>query len=439
MKNEEHNLNSEEGQIHPLEAEIPPHGVPSPAELQKEFQELIRKKFGNSVQILAVDTADAVPPSEEKKSPANPALPNFSFNYTPKQIVEGLSDSIIGQEEAKRALALAVCDHYRHIQAEQEGDVAEHFQKQNVLLLGPTGVGKTFLVRSIARMIGVPFVKADATRFSEVGYMGANVDDIIRDLVQQAKGDIKLAENGIVYIDEVDKIAASPDHRGRDVNGRGVQFGLLRLLEDAEVDLNSSHDIQSQFKMFMSLQRKGEPSKEIVRTKNILFIFSGAFHDIIPIIRKRLAGSKMGINSDVRTELEEDKYFYLEHVQARDLVDFGFEQEFIGRLPVVTSFHQLTEQELFEILKYSSASIIHQHVRSFLHYGIELSFTDEALYEIAKKARALKTGARGLAHVCATLLNDFKYELAESQITSLEVTPEMVHNPKGYLQYLLGH
>jgi ATP-dependent protease Clp ATPase subunit len=175
-----------------------------------------------------------------------------------------------------------------------------HYQKQNVLLLGPTGVGKTFLVRSIAKMIGVPFVKADATRFSEVGYMGANVDDIIRDLVQQAKGDLRLAENGIVYVDEVDKIAASPGRMGRDVSGRGVQFGFLRLLEDADVDINSSHDIASQFRTFMNLQKKGGLTKEVVRTKNILFIFSGAFPDLVPIIKKRLSDSQIGINTKVR-------------------------------------------------------------------------------------------------------------------------------------------
>jgi ATP-dependent Clp protease ATP-binding subunit ClpX len=413
-----------------------PNGVPNPAELQREFQDLIKKKFGNSVQILTVDATETTPEPEDVHPPEKKPK-DFHLAYTPKQIVDHLNESIIGQDDAKRALALAVTDHYRHIQAEQMGDIAHNFQKQNVLLLGPTGVGKTFLVRSIAQLIGVPFVKADATRFSEVGYMGANVDDIIRDLVQQAKGDISLAENGIVYIDEIDKIASSPNHRGRDVNGRGVQFGLLRLLEDAEVDLNSSHDIQSQFKMFMNMQRKGEPAKDIVRTKNILFIFSGAFHEIIPIIRKRVAGASLGINSELKTKIEEERFQYLQHVSASDLVEFGFEQEFIGRLPVVTGFHHLSEQQLFEILKFSKASIIHQHVRSFLHYGVKLKFSDEALHSIAQKAYSLKTGARGLAHVCASILRDFKYEMPETAIKELDVTPELVNNPKGYLQYLL--
>lgn len=426
---------------HDAPLDPPSHGIPNPAEIQKEFQELIRKKFGNTVQVVTVDALD--PESEvvkkSKKSSQQTARRDFRFSHTPRQIVDTLNETIIGQEEAKRSLALSVCDHYRHIEAEQNGDKATHFQKPNVLLLGPTGVGKTFLVRSIAKMIGVPFVKADATRFSEVGFVGANVDDVIRDLVQQAKGDIELAENGIVYIDEVDKIAGSPNHSGRDVNGRGVQFGLLRLLEDTEVDLNSSHDIQSQFRQFMNLQKKGEASKEVVSTKNILFIFSGAFHDLVPIIRKRLSNSKLGIHSDVKTKNEEEEFHFLQHVQSQDLVEFGFEQEFVGRLPVVTGFHPLSKGQLYEILKHSKASIVHQHVRSFHHYGVDLKFTDEALHAIAEKAYGLKTGARSLAYVCASLLKDFKFELPESGITSLDVTADMVKNPKGYLQYLQGH
>ncbi|MCC6137740.1 MAG: AAA family ATPase [Bdellovibrionaceae bacterium] len=423
-------------------SEIPaenPASLPNPAEIQKEFQELIRKKFGNAVQVVTVDAMNSQMAEEVVASQQEKPKKDFRFSYTPKQLVDELNTAIIGQEDAKRSLALAVCDHYRHIHAEQMGDVADNYQKQNVLLLGPTGVGKTFLVRSIAKMIGVPFVKADATRFTEVGFVGANVDDVIRDLVQQAKGDISLAENGIVYIDEVDKIAGSSNQTGRDVNGRGVQFGLLRLLEDAEVDLNSSHDMQSQFKMFMNLQKKGEATKEVVKTKNILFIFSGAFHDIVPIIRKRMTNSKLGIHSEVKTKTEEDQFQFLQHVHATDLVEFGFEQEFIGRLPVVTGFHQLSVKQLFEILKFSKASIIHQHVRSFKHYGIDLSFNDAALNAIAEKAYTLKTGARSLAHVCASLLKDFKYEMPERHLTKLEVTPELIQNPKGYLQYLLGH
>jgi len=412
---------------------------PTPEQLQKEFQDMVQKKFGGVVQVVSLDSV----PHREKHQPEEPPKEtpklNFDFKYTPKEIVENLNQSIIGQDEAKKALALAVSDHYRHIQAEQDGDVMAHYQKQNVLLLGPTGVGKTFLVRSIAKLIGVPFVKADATRFSETGYMGANVDDIIRDLVQQAKGDFKLAENGIVYVDEADKIAAAPNRVGRDVSGRGVQFGFLRLLEDAEVDLNASHDIASQFRTFMSLQKKGTATKEVVRTKNILFIFSGAFPELADIIKKRLAENDIGINSPVKARGEADPSAYFSMVQSEDLVQFGFEQEFVGRLPVVTSCKALTEEQLFDILKYSQASIIHQYVRSFRHYGIDLKFTDAALKAIAKKAHTQRTGARALVAVCENVLRDFKYEIPGTKLTQLEVTPELVANPKGVLQYMLNY
>jgi endopeptidase Clp ATP-binding regulatory subunit ClpX len=415
-----------------------PNGFPSPEQLQKEFQEMVQKKFGGVVQVVSLDSVVDREKPEEEPPAEQPRRYNFTFDYTPKEIVEFLNQSIIGQDEAKKALALAVCDHYRHIEAEQEGDIMGHYQKQNVLLLGPTGVGKTFLVRSIAQLIGVPFVKADATRFSEVGYMGANVDDIVRDLIQQAKGDFKLAENGIVYVDEVDKIAAAPNRIGRDVSGRGVQFGFLRLLEDAEVDINSSHDIASQFRTFMNLQKKGQATKEVVRTKNILFIFSGAFPELTEIIKKRLAGSDIGIHSSLTASPEDEASKYFTQVQPQDLVKFGFEQEFIGRLPVITSCQNLTVDELFAILKYSEASIIRQYIRSFKHYGIDLRFSDEALKAIARKAHEQRTGARALVSVCESTLRDFKYEMPGTKIHTLDVTPELVENPKGFLQYMLN-
>jgi ATP-dependent Clp protease ATP-binding subunit ClpX len=413
--------------------------LPSPEELQKEFQEMVQKRFGGMVQVVSLDTVPTkAAPRARQESVEAPPKYNFDFKFTPQQIVSELDRLVIGQEDAKKALAIAVSDHYLHIQAEQSGDVAQHFQKQNVLLLGPTGVGKTFLIRSIAKMIGVPFVKADATRFSEVGYMGANVDDIIRDLVQQAKGDTKLAENGIVYVDEVDKIASYPQKNTRDVNGRGVQFGFLRLLEDTDIDVNGSHDVASQLKTFMNFQKKGAMTKEIVNTRNILFIFSSAFTDMVDIIKKRTNQTEIGINTSVLPRLEDEMNHFLPLVQPEDLVNFGFEHEFVGRLPVVTVCRSLSNKELFEILRDSEASIIQQHIRSFRHYGIRLTFTESALKAIAAKAAFHKTGARALVRVCEEILQPFKYELPATSIKSLEVTPELVENPKGYLQFLLS-
>jgi ATP-dependent Clp protease ATP-binding subunit ClpX len=411
----------------------------SPDELQKEFQEMVQKRFGGAVQVLSLESQVGLDPDEEVTVKETPKKYNFDFEFSPQQIVSHLDKIVIGQTQAKRSLALAVSDHYRHIQAEQEGDKIAHYQKQNILLMGPTGVGKTFLVRSIAKLIGVPFVKADATRFSEVGYMGANVDDIIRDLVQQAKGDARLAENGIVYVDEIDKIASPAERSTRDVSGRGVQFGFLRLLEETDVDVNGSHDVASQLRTFMNFQKKGRMEKEVVNTKNILFIFSGAFSDMVSIVKKRTHQADIGINTPMAPRLEVELNHYLPLVESEDLVKFGFEQEFVGRLPVVTVCRTLSTDELFHILKDSDASIVNQHVRSFLHYGIELSFTDEALRAIAEKAVTYKTGARALVRVLEQILQDFKYELPATAIKKLEVTPELVKNPKGYLQFLLGN
>lgn len=436
MENSSENQTENRSEEEKEKSDEPKKRVPTPEEIQREFQNIIRDKFGGMVQVFSMDQQDASGAEEPSESTTEPA--DLTFDYNPRDIVKLLDEQIIGQEEAKRALAIAVCDHYRHIQAEQKGDSAQHYQKQNVLFLGPTGVGKTFLVRSIAKLIGVPFVKADATRFSETGYMGANVDDIVRDLVQQAKGDINLAESGIVYVDEIDKIAGSRDKIGRDVSGRGVQFGFLRLLEDAEVDINGSHDIASQFKTFMSLQKKGVAEKEVVSTKNILFIFSGAFPELTEIIKKRTQDHNIGIRANIVTKEEENTYDYLTQVKPEDLSEFGFEREFVGRIPVITACHPLSQGHLYQILKNSKASIIFQYIRSFKHYGIDLKFTDESLQMISERASKQDTGARALVQVCEKLLREFKYELPSRGVKELRVTKEMIENPQSYLQYVIA-
>ncbi|MCB0378377.1 MAG: AAA family ATPase [Bdellovibrionales bacterium] len=407
-----------------------------PEDLQKEFSDLIERKFGGRVQVMAVDPSQMLGEDDidENPQPAEEILE--SFHYKPKDIKVHLDRFAIGQDEAKRALAIAVCDHYNHLRNQQvktSGD--SHYQKQNVLILGPTGVGKTYLVKLISQLIGVPFVKADATRFSEVGYMGANVDDVIRDLVQAAGGRISLAEQGIVYVDEVDKLASQKSERGRDVSGRGVQFGFLRLLENADVDLNASHDIASQFKTFMSFQRKGKAEKEIVNTKNILFIFSGAFHGLEDVIAHRIDKKSIGIHKPAK-DIKRDEL--LASAEAEDLVQFGFEHEFVGRLPVRVACHNLSEEDLLKILKQSEHSIVKQYVESFALYGVDLKFTEEALRALAQKAHTQKTGARALNAVFETTLRPFKFELPSTSVTSLEVTAELVANPEGYLHHLLN-
>jgi ATP-dependent Clp protease ATP-binding subunit ClpX len=425
----------------------------NPEELQKEFQDLIEKKFGGRVQVMSMgDTMPFPDDNQESQDKRNETLKSIEdFKYKPKDVKAYLDRFVIGQDEAKKALSIAICDHYNHLKNEclnkdqstnqvkkdinLKNSLNTNYQKQNVLILGPTGVGKTYLVKLIADLIGVPFVKADATRFSEVGYMGANVDDIIRDLVQNANGNTEMASQGIVYVDEVDKLASRRDQTGRDVTGRGVQFGFLRLLENTDVDLNSSHDMASQFKTFMNFQKKGKAEKELVNTKNILFIFSGAFHGLEDIINERLSKKAIGLHVDKKQENVSE---ILKKVEVKDLINFGFEHEFIGRLPIRVTCDNLDENDLYKILVESEHSIVAQYIQSFKYYGIKLVFKKEALQLLAKKAHQQKTGARALSAAFEEVLRPFKFELPSTKIKDLEVTEDLVNNPQGSLYHMIS-
>ncbi len=433
----EDNQPSEEPKKQPANGE-PPIGF-DPESLQQEFRDLVEKKFGGKVQVLSMDEGmnfdGPKPEFEDESEPVEKLNSIHEFSYKPRDIKKYLDRFVIGQVEAKKALAIAVCDHYNHLKAGLSEEIDQHYQKQNVMVMGPTGVGKTYLVKLISDLIGVPFVKADATRFSEVGYMGANVDDIIRDLVQVADGNKSLASKGIVYVDEVDKLASRRDHTGRDVSGRGVQFGFLRLLENSEVDLNSSHDMASQFKTFMNFQKKGKAEKEIVSTKDILFIFSGAFHGLEDMINRRLNQQAIGLHKKQEKLKLSDAF---KKVEASDLVEFGFEHEFIGRLPVRVSCEDLGVDDLFKILTTSEHSIVKQYQESFHHYGIQLKFTEGALRLLSEKAHKQKTGARSLMAVFEELLRPFKFELPSTDVTDLTVDEALVKNPMGALHLLIG-
>lgn len=409
--------------------------VPKPEEVQKEFEDFVKKRFGGGVQIFTSNMADINPEKEDEPQEIEPEKLSFNFNYTPKQITEYLDRFVIDQEDAKRALAIAVCDHYNNAKLAIDETQSYEYAKQNVLLLGPTGVGKTYLVRKLAELIDVPFVKADATRFSETGYVGANVDDLIRDLVNQADGDIARAECGIIYLDEADKLAQGQGAGGRDVNGRGVQFGLLRLMEDCEVDLKSGNDIQSQMQAFMEMQSgKKKPSR--VRTRNILFVLSGAFSGIEEIIRKRLNKTPIGFNS-TRSSQDYSEDEIMKQACTEDFLNFGYEAEFVGRLPIRVACRHLDAQNLESILRNSEGSLIKQYKSSFQAYGIDIRFNDRSITTLATKAAAEKTGARGLMTVCEQAIRQFKYELPGSDIKSFEVTEDVIQNPDLALKELL--
>ena len=222
------------------------------------------------------------------------------FNLKPREIRDYLDRFVIQQAEAKKVLSVAICDHYNHVRQclENPGLQERDYAKQNILLLGPTGVGKTYLMRCIAKLIGVPFVKADATKFSETGYVGGDVEDLVRDLVKAANGDVELAQYGIIYVDEIDKIASAAGNTvGRDVSGRGVQINLLKLMEDTEVNLQSQNDIAGQIQAMMDLQRRSGPRRRTINTRHVLFIVSGAFDKLSDQVKRRVRSGQIGFAS----------------------------------------------------------------------------------------------------------------------------------------------
>lgn len=363
--------------------------------------------------------------------------PEFVFRLKPQEIARHLSRFVIGQTEAKKVLSVALCDHFQHVRLTLEGNAAPFYQKQNVLLLGPTGVGKTHLIRSAAELIGVPFVKADATKFSETGYVGGDVDDLVRDLYRRAGNDVKKAEHGIIYLDEVDKLATREPGAGRDVSGRGVQTNLLKLMEDAEIPLVSPNDMTGQLQAAMSAMRGGVPTKETINTRHILFIVSGAFSGMDQLIRRRLSLSSPATShrGSRRQTFSLDQL--LAQATTADLIGYGLEPEFIGRLPVRVACHGLDEDDLFDVLRKSESSLIHQYERAFAAYGIQVEFCDDGLRRLAALASGEGTGARGLMTVCERVFRDFKFRLPSSRVKTFSVTAKLVDAPATALKKLL--
>jgi len=352
------------------------------------------------------------------------------FHLKPKEVRDYLNRFVIRQDDAKKVLSVAICDHYNHVRQSLSGKktFAKEYSKQNILLLGPTGVGKTYLIKNIARLIGVPFVKADATKFSETGYVGSDVEDLVRDLVKAADGNIELAEHGIIFIDEIDKIANEAGVGGRDVSGRGVQINLLKLMEETGVSLFSPTDIMAQMQASMEVQRGKSPQRKSINTGNILFIVSGAFDKLAESIKKRLTKSQMGFGA-AQQDSDEDLSSYLRYAETTDFTKYGFEPEFIGRVPVRVACRALSSQDLAHILTTSEGSILNQYYDDFRGYGITFNITAQAILAIAEKASTEGTGARGLMTVLEQLFRDFKFELPSSAIKRFDVTAEMVEDP----------
>lgn len=382
-----------------------------------------------------------LPPTEDEASRAKALKRIRAFNLKPREIRDHLDRFVIQQHEAKKVLSVAICDHYNHVRDCLEDSALRErdYAKQNILLLGPTGVGKTYLMRCIARLIGVPFVKADATKFSETGYVGGDVEDLVRDLVKAADGDVELAQYGIIYIDEIDKIATgnSAQGGGRDVSGRGVQINLLKLMEETDVNLQSQHDIASQMQAMFELQRGGKPRPRTINTRHILFIVSGAFDRLSESVKRRLQSANIGFASALPTDLPDEDGGYLSLANSRDIIDYGMEPEFVGRLPVRVACQTLRPDDLEKILLTSEGSILQQYRADFSGYGIDFEISPQAIRAIADRAHQEKTGARGLMTVLERTLRDFKFELPSTAIRSFHIDENTVATPGPQLRALL--
>ena len=413
---------------------------PDPEEITRRLGEFFKANFGDGATFTAMPGfgaggSEETTPSEtadgSDESGASFDGDILEFHHRPRDIKAHLDRFVIRQDEAKKVLSIAVCDHYNHartlarLEREDPERAAEiEYSKQNVIVVGPTGVGKTYLIKHIAEMIGVPFVKADATKFSETGYVGADVDDLIRELVRKADGDAELAQYGIVYIDEIDKLATQGSMMGRDVSGRGVQTALLKLMEDTEVSLRNPNDIQGQMQAMFDMQRGKAPQSDRINTRHILFIVSGAFSGLEKVISKRLKTGAIGFGAENREALLDSEMFH--HVTTQDFVDFGFEAEFIGRLPVRVFCDKLSSDDFFEIMTQSEGSIIRQYEREFEAYGIKARFEESALRIVAERAAGENTGARALMTVCERALRDFKFELPGSSVSELIVDARLM-------------
>ena len=402
------------------------------------FMESMKAKEGGEKVEEEVKKSKPPPPEDATRDERLDTI--RSFDRRPKEIRDYLDRFVIKQEQAKRVLSVAVCDHYNHVRRclENEKLAKTEYVKPNVLLLGPTGVGKTFLMRNVAKLIGVPFVKADATKFSETGYVGYDVEDIVRDLVKSADGDVELAEFGIVYVDEIDKIASESSRTGKDVSGRGVQINLLKLMEETEVNLHAPQDMMGQMKSFMDMQKGNKPKKNTVSTRNILFIVSGAFDQLGENVRKRLDLNRIGFGSaEENISSSESANRFLSQAETRDFIDYGFEPEFIGRLPVRVACEELNKDDLAQILSSSEGNVLEQYKNDFSGYDISIKIGGDAIEKIAEKAAEEKTGARGLVTILEKTFRDFKFELPSTAIKEFSVSANTVENPGDELETLL--
>jgi ATP-dependent Clp protease ATP-binding subunit ClpX len=413
--------------------------IPNPKEIEKEIAAFLNRRYGDQVKMMSpltmvqtdLSEADDVDPKKKGR---------IDFDMKPEEMIAYLDQYVIRQDAAKQVLATKICTHFNRIRywEDSRGRLPEITGgiKNNVLMIGPTGVGKTYIIKLIAKRIGVPFVKGDATKFSETGYVGGDVEDLVRDLMRESDNNIEIAQYGIIYIDEIDKIASSRNLIGPDVSRTGVQRALLKPMEETDVELKVPHDPISMIQEVEQFRKTGKRERRSINTKNILFIMSGAFSELPEIVKKRTTSQSIGFGAQMSAPPSTPETLKL--LKAEDLVEYGFESEFVGRLPVKSVFEKLEEPDLLHILQNPNNPVILSKKLDFATYGIDIQFSQDALERLARMAAKENTGARGLVSVIEQSLIPFETRLPSTNIRHFPVTASVIHYPAQTLKKWLS-